>query len=523
MPSVEEIRGELAHPDSYPVRPAKVEIRETHISWVFLAGDRAYKLKKPLALEFVDYSTAARRREMCREEVRLNRRLAPDIYLGVRGVAPTDAGVELTDDDDPRAVEFVVEMRRYDERSTLAATLAAGTVEEEAVIMVGRRLAEFHRDAEPITVAAPVLEVQRRIERNLQELLGPIEEPILRDRVWALGTAAHAFIASHAETLVDRARRGLVREGHGDLRAEHVLTDGAVRVVDCVEFDPDLRRCDVSDDLAFLVSDLAAHGGERWGRVLVHGYRQAGGDPGDDELIAFYAAHRALIRAKVAFVRAGQLAAGSDERRAACVRGRSLIELADHFTWRARLPLVIIVCGVPASGKTSLARALADASGLAQVSSDPIRKQLAGIPDTERGAAEIYAPDWNARTYAELGRRAGQAVQANGGAIVDATFRHREDRESFARSFGTAAPVVFVECRAPAPVLRARAARRDRDPTRVSDAGHAVVERERSSWVELDEIPAAVHLLLRTDRRVQAAVAELAAVLDERSKRYVEA
>lgn len=126
MPSVEEIRGELAHPDSYPVRPAKVEIRETHVSWVFLAGDRAYKLKKPLALEFVDYSTAARRREMCREEVRLNRRLAPDIYLGVRGVAPTDAGVELTDDDDPRAVEFVVEMRRYDERSTLAATLAAG-------------------------------------------------------------------------------------------------------------------------------------------------------------------------------------------------------------------------------------------------------------------------------------------------------------------------------------------------------------------------------------------------------------
>jgi predicted kinase len=281
-----------------------------------------------------------------------------------------------------------------------------------------------------------------------------------------------------------------VREGHGDLRAEYVLIDGTVRVVDCVEFDPYLRCSDVSDDLAFLVSDLAARGGARWGRVLVHAYRQAGGDPGDDELIGFYAAHRALVRAKVAYVRSAQLAADSEKHQRSVACGRSLIELAERFAWQARLPLALVVCGVPASGKTSLAQEVARASGLARLSSDPIRKQLAGIPTGQRGADDIYGREWNARTYAELGRRAGQAVRTEGGAIVDATFRHGDDRETFAQSFAAAAPVVFVECRAPGSVLRARAAERDRDPTRISDANRAIVEREQSSWVALDELPA---------------------------------
>jgi aminoglycoside phosphotransferase family enzyme len=187
MPSFDDIHRALARLDADPDHPRDVEIHETHISWVFLAGDRAYKLKKPLALEFVDYSSAERRRAMCREEVRLNQRLAPDIYLGVRGVAPTDAGLELTDDDDPRAVEYLVEMRRFDERGTLASALDDGAVEEDTMIAVGKRLAEFHRDAEPVPTQAPVLEVQDRLERNLNELLDSIDDPAMRDRVWALG------------------------------------------------------------------------------------------------------------------------------------------------------------------------------------------------------------------------------------------------------------------------------------------------------------------------------------------------
>jgi aminoglycoside phosphotransferase family enzyme/predicted kinase len=494
-----------------------VEVRETHISWVFLAGEFAYKLKKPLVLDFLDYGTPQRRRAMCEAEVRLNRRLAPDIYLGVRGIAIDDGGVELTAPDDPRAVDFVVEMRRYNERHSLAVRLECGEVTRGQVRAVARVLARFHADARRvIDPGAPVLAVERRFERNLHELLASVEQRAEIGHVQALERFAHAFIAGHARMFQMRADGGWVREGHGDLRAEHVLVDTDVQIVDGVEFDRAMREIDVADDLAFLVFDLAARGGEPFGRMLVDAYREAGGDPGDDSLIAFYAAYRALVRAKVGLVRAAQLPAGSAEHGHASAVARELIGLAERFAWRARLPLVIVVCGVPASGKSHLSGALAELSGLPHLSSDVTRKRLAGLGARERAPADRYGPEWNARTYGELARRAGQEVAGRGGAIVDATFRHAADRRSFSAGLGTAVPLVFIECHAPAAILAERAARREHDPGRVSDADVAVVLREQEAWEPLDEVPAGAHFALRTDRPVEQIVADVLALLDRR-------
>jgi uncharacterized protein len=512
----ETIRAALTRSESYPHRPATVELHETHISWVFLAGERAYKLKKPLALDFVDYGTAARRREMCGQEVRLNRRLAPDIYLGVRGVAVTADGVELTAEGDPRAIDFVVEMRRYDERHTLAARLERGELDRGQVSAVGGVLARFHAGAPQVVTAAPVLAVERRFERNLHELLACVEQRGEVGRVQALERFAHAFIAAHAQTFQTRAVRGRIREGHGDVRAEHVLIDEEVRIVDCVEFDPELRRLDVADDLAFLVFDLAAHGGERFCEPLVQAYRDAGGDPGDDSLIAFFAAYRALVRAKVALVRAAQLPAKNGVHGKESAHARDLINLAERFAWRARLPLVIVVCGVPASGKSLLAQALGGLSGLPHLSSDLTRKRLRGLRSTQRASSETYSTDWNARTYAELGRKAAQAITTRRGAIVDATFRHLADRQAFASALGDSAPLMFVECQAPRSVLAQRAARREHDPQRVSDADVAVVLHEQQTWEPLDEVPANAHLALRTDRPLDQTVGDVLALLDRR-------
>ncbi len=421
----ETVREALARPETYPHGPASVEVRETHISCVFLADELAYKLKKPLVLDFLDYGTPARRREMCAAEVRLNRRLAPDLYLGVRGVALLGDGVELTGEDDPRAVDFVVEMRRYDEQQTVAARLGRGELYRRDIVEVGRLLARFHDGATRVTPdGAPVLAAERRFDRNLHELLGDVEQRGEIERVQGLERFAHAFVTAHAQTFWARADRGQVRQGHGDLRAEHVLLDDRVRIVDCVEFDPGLRELDVADDLAFLVFDLAALGGERLGEVLVDAYRDAGGDPGSDALIAFYAAYRALVRAKIALVRGAQLPGSSVEHGKQSAHARDLISLAERFAWRARRPLVIVVCGVPASGKSHLARALAEQSGLSHLSSDVIRKRLAGLRPTERAPGETYSADWDARTYAELGGRAADALAGHGGVIVDATYRH---------------------------------------------------------------------------------------------------
>ena len=515
--SGEDVCAALARPDFYPGRPDRVDVCETHISWVFVAGDRAYKLKKPLVLPFLDYGTPQRRHKMCREEVRLNRRLAPDVYLGVCAVALDGVGLQLAAEDDRRAVDYLVEMRRYDERCTLAAKLERGELKRAEVVTVARRLACFHARARRVAASGvPVLAIERRMTENFHELLAIVEQRVEIERVLALERFAHAFVVAHAQMLDARARRGFVREVHGDLRGEHVLLDGAAMVVDCIEFDRVLRELDVADDLAFLVMDLVARGGQRFARELVRAYRDAGGDPGEDRLIAFYAAYRALVRAKVALLRAAQYPASSSEHGSESAAARDLLALAERFAWRARLPLVIVVCGLPAAGKTLLAQALADVSGLPHLSSDVTRKRLAGISPQHRAGPGVYSAEFNRLTYAELGRRTAREVAVCGGALVDGTFRHRADRDAFAEVFGAAAPALYVECRAPVRVLAERAAQRDQRPTRISDASLSVVLHESTLWESLDELAPEAHVTLRSDRPVEAQVADLLAWLDRR-------
>jgi aminoglycoside phosphotransferase family enzyme/predicted kinase len=512
----EDVRAALAGLGA--AAPESVVVRETPISWVFLTGDRAFKLKKPVVLAFLDYGTPARRREMCREEVRLNRRLASDVYLGVRALAAAAGGLELADEDDPRAIDYLVEMRRYDEACTLAARLDRGEMRGEDVVAVAGVLADFHAVAPRVAaVASPALTVERRMTDNVHALLSIVEQRVEVDRVLALERFAHAFVVAHRQMLDARARGGSIREGHGDLRPEDVLLeDGRVQIVDCVEFDRAGRELDVADDLASLVTDLAARGLEHVARALVRAYRDAGGEPGDDALIAFYAANRALMRAKVALARAAQHPPTSATHGHESAAARDLLALAERFAWRARLPLVIVVCGVPASGKSHLAHVLAEGSGLAHLTADVTRRSLAGAGPVPRAGTQLDGDALNALTSAELGRRAAREVAARGGALVDAAFRRRADRDAFARAFADAAPLLFVECCAPPAALVGRASRRSADPARIGGLTVAVAERERASWETLDEVGPDAHVTVRTDRSVDAVVADLLGLLDTR-------
>lgn len=512
----ERVRAALAQPATYADHPARVDVHETHISCVFLAGARAYKLKKPLTLPFLDYGSPSRRRAMCEAEVRLNRRLSDDIYLGVRGVAldPVRGGAALTGPGDPGAVEFVVEMRRYEDRDTLAAAVDAGPVAAETLDRTAARIAGFHATAAPAPTGAELgsTAALTALSENVGELLPLVSDRRMAARVRSLERFLQSFAAIHRRELDARAARGCVRDGHGDLRADHVVVGDHIQIVDCVEFAPRLRRLDVADDLAFLVADLAARGAWPAARRLVDGYRAAGGDPGSDALIAFYAVHRALVRAKVARLRARQLPARSPARRRELRRARTMLETAERLSWQTRQPIVLVVCGVPASGKTRVARALRRRAGLLHVSSDAVRKELVGVAPTRPAPAAAYAAAVDRATYDALGRRARQALAAQRGVIVDATFRHRADRDVFAAALGPAA-VVFVECRAPRAVLLERAAVRHRGPGQPSDAGPEVVARESLRWDPLDETPAAAHLVVRTDRPVPEVIDDIEALL----------
>jgi len=518
----DQLRAQLASRDFYPDRPAKVEVRETHVSWVFLAGERAYKLKKPVVLAFLDYGTARRRLQMCRAEVELNSRSAADIYVGVRSVAQRDDGaLELSDADDPRAIDYLVEMRRYDDRATMAGKLARGELDRSDVRDTAAALARFHARASPFRSRREEAgRVALRVEENVRELLDALRSKRELARVLALERFLHAFLVAHADTFNARARRGHVRDVHGDLRAEHVLLGGEPRLLDCIEFDDELRRIDVAEDLAFLLMDLVAHGGGRYARALLEDYRDGGGEPGSDSLIAFYACNRALVRSKVELVRAGQSTpeASSQGRHAAAAR--ELLGVAERYAWRARGPLAIVLCGLPAAGKSHLADALARAPGLEVLLSDVTRKRLAGIATSARAPAELYTPAWDRRTYRELGQAAAAALAAGDGCVVvDATFRRRADRDSFREAFAPSESLLFVECLAPTAVRAARAGRRERELAHCSDATAELVGGATFAWEPLDDVAGEAHVALRSDRAVEAQLEDLAALLDVRLRR----
>ena len=468
----------------YPGAPEVVE-RETHSAWVFLADERAYKVKKPVRMAFLDFSTLERRRAVCHDEVHVNQALAASLNMRVRAVVPRAGSYVLADADAPDAVEYAIEMRRFDEGRTMAALVRRGELADDDVRSVGRLLARFHASAPALTSSDPVGDVRRACEHNTRELLALADEDTAR-RIIAADRFATAFLAAHRDMLVARATAGRIRDGHGDLRAEHVVLEQPLAIVDRLEFDARLRETDVADDIAFLVMDLERLGAGTYATLLVAAYRDAGGDPGSDALIAFYGAYRALVRAKVDLLRADQL-----DDPVACHAARedaeALLGLAERLAWRTRGPLALAIGGPPACGKSTLAAELARRSGWSVLSTDVARKRGRGVDLATSAPPDEYTPAARAAVYRELGERAA-AIACRDGVIVDATFGDPDLRGAFLEGFGNRAGVYAVECLVPARVRERWARERNAQTARGSDASPAIAARlaqHHSGWSEL--------------------------------------
>lgn len=437
-------------------------IVETHSALVFLVGDRAYKVKKPVSLGFLDFSTLEQRRAVCHDEVQLNRRLAPDVYLGVHDLVGTD-GVPY---------EHLVVMRRMPQDRALSALVDAGADVRDDLRQLARLLAGFHataRTSPAIAATGSVDSVRGLWDSGLQSLadfVGPVLDVATHDELVRL---AGRYLDGRGPLFALRQAEGRIRDGHGDLLSADVycLPDGP-RVLDCIEFDPRLRYGDVLLDVAFLAMDLTDRGHPELARAFLSDYEEFSGQYQPASLTRHYLAYRAQVRSKVTCLRWAQ---GDEAARPAA---QHLAALALQELQAAAVRLVL-VGGPPGAGTSTVAGGLADRHGWALARSDVVRKQLAGLRPEDRAAAPLdtglYAPGSTDRTYDELLAHARTALSFGESVVLDASWSDPA-RRAAARAVAeqTCSELVELVCSAPPEVVAERTARRAAEGRDASDA-----------------------------------------------------
>jgi uncharacterized protein len=484
----------MLQPSFYPKPPALVTHRETHISHVFFAGDLVYKVKKPVKFSFLDFSTLAKRRHYLQEELRLNQRLAPSVYLGVMPIAYDESGWRLGGWAEP--AEYTLVMRRLPDKRMLPFLLETKQVTLDMMTELAMLLANFHGRADIVSGVEPrvyAADLEKQWSDNLAEL-----EPFLtraEDRAACrlIKDFGAEFLAGHADLLARRVSGGWIRDVHGDLHAEHIcFAPEGIQIFDCIEFSSELRRCDLAAEIGFLLMDLAVRGGESLIEPFLRTYRDRVNDAEITTLLPFYECERALVRAKVHALRSRQW---SDE-------AARYFQFARRLTWEPLKPFLVMVCGLTGSGKSTLARVLAERTGLPVINSDVVRKRLAGKSGRYRALLNegIYSSTMTERTYASMAREAEKQIMNGKGVILDATFTRRAQREKIvylARKHQT--PLLVIHCASSAATANQRLSQRAAQGTDISDGRWDIYLAQKAAEEPIDEFPTSRCLELETE------------------------
>ena len=510
--------GELLEVGAFPrCGGAVVELVETHVSWVFLVGERVYKVKKALDLGFVDATQLDTRRAFCVDEVRLNAELAPGVHLGVVPIVrlgDEHGGRLVVDPEDAHgaeAVEYAVAMRRLPAQFMLERLLAENELDNSLVELVAQRLARFHAGAlggagvdEHGTHAAVTRNVAENIDQTRCFADGTQDDDVqtLSPRLFAfLEDAQTRFLAENIALFEHRVACGRIRDGHGDLHASNICLEpdtGApggrrLSIFDRIEFSARLRCGDVAADLAFLAMDLDRRGFRAFSAYLVHRYGELAGDAELNALLPFYKTYRAWVRGKVGSMRAAQAEPGSAVREHERARAAAHFHLAATYTLP---PGLVLMTGLPASGKSTLARELGRALGATLHNSDMTRKRLVGLQATSHARADeglwtgLYGADVSDRTYAALLDAARADLVAGRSVVIDAaapTHVRREPFAELARELG--APFVLAHVTCSPDVVAQRFAARAADRTEASDADAAVRAAMEARFEQPEALP----------------------------------
>jgi aminoglycoside phosphotransferase family enzyme/gluconate kinase len=479
----------MLNPAVYDHPVKAVELIETHISWVLLTGDFAYKIKKPVDFGFLDFSTLEKRRNYCDQEIYLNKRLAPGIYIEVVSISKSQDSLVISKDDE--ALEYAVKMQQFPQSCQLDNMLEAGKLDVDHMDAIAHMIAKFHQVIEVADDAVSYGNkdlIYQPVEENFTQIEVHIDTGPYKDSLSVLNKFSTSEFKRLESVFGQRKYAGFIRECHGDMHLRNMVwLDNGPAAFDCIEFNENLRWIDVLSEVSFLVMDLQDRKHDELANRFLNKYLEVTGDYEGLAVLKFYLCYRALVRAKVDALRIEQKNISDDEREKSLKEFETYLDLAVTYTQKS-IPKLIIMRGMSASGKSTVSQKLVDMLGLIRIRSDTERKRLFGIDPEERASGEIesgiYSREYSEKTYKKLRQYTAVVLDAGYSVIVDAAFlKSYQCVEFYELAENLKVSFIILEITAPIEVLRNRISERVRG---VSDATIDVLNYQYTNWQSLD-------------------------------------
>jgi uncharacterized protein len=513
--SQEEIIAFLCDPRSYPYHPKRIRFVRTHASYVFLGFPYVFKVKKKVNFGFLDFSSLKNRRYYSEREVILNRRLCPDIYLGVIPISLSAGKLKFGKGE--KVVEYAVKMRKLQDRYFMLRLLRQDQVTTKDLDRIVSKLKKFYEAEIPtrkITTWGRIENLKISTGENFDQTRAFVGMTISRESFEAIAYYTALFYARKGELFSARVRERRIRDCHGDLHLEHIhLAHKTLSIFDCIEFNDRFRYVDVASDVAFLAMDFDHHDRPDLSRQITSRMANSLRDTGMLGLMDFYKCYRAYVRGKVESFQQARAEVPETEQKKSRMQAERYFRLALRYALFGSEPTVLVVMGRAASGKSTLANALGRELGFEVISSDRTRKELAGVPLFQRvkDAARLclYSEAMTNETYKRLVQRATTELDQHGGLILDATFSHRQYRDELRRLLDSrSANYWFIEAEAPDEVVKQRLEQRKGATHVVSDARLEDFEMLMGSYEAPAEIRAHHCLHVATDRPTTVTIAQ---------------
>lgn len=506
MIHIQRIIDGLSGPDAYPDRPHEVIFVQTSISAVFIAGDLVYKVKKPVDLGYLDFVTIEKRKFFCEEEVRLNRRLCPEIYIGVVPVTEDRGMINVRGKGD--VIDYAVMMKRLPADGMMDVMLDEGRVKDEDVHRIADILVPFYRNSrtgEGIDEFGEISSFSVNTDENFEQTKRFIGITITEGEYKEIKGYTDRFFTENRDLFKDRIEASFIREGHGDLHSRNIcVTPERIFIYDCIEFNERFRIGDVAEDIAFLAMDIDFHLFPALSRHFVGEYVRLSGDGGLLKLLNFYKCYTAFVRGKILGFILEEDEESEDEKARARDEARLYFNLARHYAVSDERPFLIITSGLSGTGKSRISNLLAPELDLEVVSSDVVRKELSGIGATEhryeRFGEGIYSAEMTKKTYGEITRRARDFLLQKKSVLIDASFLRTEERK-LTRSLTDETPCRFhvLEISSPEAVVKKRITDRIKEGT-VSDATIDIYEEQKKIYMPPTEFDDETVIKINTNK-----------------------